>query len=708
MTKKMFVLLFAFFSFYLSALSAQNRAYDAVLGIEEYMKAIADWSGEDYGEIESKDYGAISQKDAFAKYKAAADSGDLRAQVAVSFCYENGCGVKVSRKNALSYLERAMEAQYAPAITRYCEMVMTNRAVTTTDAKVVAQILSTSLSKGFAPSYRVLAECYRLGFGVKSNAKTAIDLLEKSKSAKGADAADIDFAIGEIYYSLYQEDKTASDNAREALSHFTSAAEAGSESAQIELVFSFYAPSGLATDANLCSFWYRKSKETYSARINASIKRKEFLKPYWEAQAAKGDAFAMYNLADYYDSNSETREPNLEKCVFYLKKAADGGNEKAAYDLYMRYFSGNGVKMNYDEAKKYRRKSSEYGGDAAADIKRLDDEISFKKSAEKAATTFDAEQYDEDERYEEALLFYLSDGFASVENWKALYPYVEKEAFAGNTSALKMLGDIYFYGYGVAGDLARGLHYYRLAAAMQDEEAMLKVAECYEDGVAVPFDADEAMAWYMAAAYCGSDMAADIVSYYDEFGLIKDDDFNSGDTSTDEELWWTPDESEDISEVDWSIFGEPTVITEDNAPDFAYDVVIMESAESVAAILISSKMLSLPSWSSFCTVREVGEEIKDGEEIIESLWNEQIEGSEDLEFKIYGGTFWEEGADDSILVFSVRGTGFSGDFAADYVFDFAHSDEDGYRVFACRALDAESAVELNTKLLGSLLQAEPL
>jgi len=701
--------------------SVDVRLLDAVLGIESYMKTIADWEESPYDAVNEAEYGAISEKSAFDSYKKLADSGDVRAKVAVSYCYENALGVKKSRASAMTYLEKAMEELYAPAISSYCELVMKNSSFTTTDAKVVSQILANSLSKKYVQSYIVLAECYRIGFGVKSDSKIAIDLLEKAKKVKGANIAEIDGMIADIYFAMYQEDKTNSDNAREALSHYTSAAELGNENAELELVFSFYAKDAIMSDSKLCAYWYSKNKESYSKRANRLIEHKEKMKPFWEERAAKGDAFAMYNLADYYDSHSETKEANLEKCIYYLKKAADGGNEKAAYDLYVRYFSGDGVKQNYEEAKKYRRKCGEYGGNAAADIKRLDEEISFKAATEKKETLFDAKKYAEEDVYEEALLFYLNDGLASVENWKALYPYVEKEAFRGNSSALKLLGDIYFYGFGVSGDLKKGMHYYRLAASLQNEEAMMKIAECYEDGIAVPLDTDEAMAWYMTASFLGSSVAAEIASFYDELGLLKDNFLenrtNTSNNSVEENFWWTPEIEDDVSKkeepsaVDWNAFGEPTVITEDNAPDYAYDVVIVESAESVATLLISSKMLNLPQWSSFCTEQNIDGEVKDGEEIIEAFWNEKIEGSEDLEFKIYGGTFFEESETEektSLLVFNVCGKGFAGSFSSDYVFDFAHSDEDGYRVFACRQIEGDDANNLNVRLLSKLIHAEPL
>ena len=175
------------------------RLLDAVLGIESYMKTIADWEESPYDAVNEAEYGAISEKSAFDSYKKLADSGDVRAKVAVSYCYENALGVKKSRASAMTYLEKAMEELYAPAISSYCELVMKNSSFTTTDAKVVSQILANSLSKKYVQSYIVLAECYRIGFGVKSDNKIAIDLLEKAKKVKGANIAEIDGMIADIY-----------------------------------------------------------------------------------------------------------------------------------------------------------------------------------------------------------------------------------------------------------------------------------------------------------------------------------------------------------------------------------------------------------------------------------------------------------------------------------------------------------------------------
>ena len=684
------------------------RLFDAVLGIESTMMHIANWEESAYPASVSEElYGDISQQTAFESYKKLADSGNVRAMIAVSLGFENGLGTKTNRKNALSYLEKAMEKQYAPAISRYCELTIADRSMTTTDAKIVVQLLANSLSSRYQDAYRVLSTCYRMGFGVKSDKKIAADLLEKSKLARGANAALADTLIAELYLEMYQDDNAKTDLVEKAHKLYSQAAELGSEDAMLSLATEF-------SNHSEAGFWYKKYKETVSNRVNEELAHKERMVFYWLSRAEKGDIYAQYDLADFYDARSVSKMPNLEKSIYYLKKAADGGNEKACFELYFMYLSGDGVKQDFSEAKKYRQKCGEYGGNMENDLRRIEAEKSFKSFGDKNAQTFNPKEYDANENpdslYEGAVLFYLPDGNASVENWKAVFPYVEKAALNGNADALCLLGDIYFNGYGVDGDVQKGLHYYRIAAALLNEDAMLKIAECYEDGIAVPFDADEAMAWYMMAALRGNTAAQNFAAFYDELGLLSTDDVPSkSETVESEELWWTqPSESKsdedenaiaDISEeINWETFGEPTVVNFDNAPDFAYDVAVMESPESVALMLLSCKMLDLPNWSDYCTEVEAAGETQDGEESVESVWNEKISGSDDLVFKIYGNTFTET-EDGGTLVFSVSGTAFGGSFSTDYALDFVHSEEDGYRVVQCREIDFAFAYYIYIGLL---------
>ena len=214
------------------------RLFDAVLGIESTMMHIANWEESAYPASVSEElYGDISQQTAFESYKKLADSGNVRAMIAVSLCFENGLGTKTNRKNALSYLEKAMEKQYAPAISRYCELTIADRSMTTTDAKIVVQLLANSLSSRYQDAYRVLSTCYRMGFGVKSDKKIAADLLEKSKLARGANAALADTLIAELYLEMYQDDNAKTDLVEKAHKLYSQAAELGSEDALLSLVF---------------------------------------------------------------------------------------------------------------------------------------------------------------------------------------------------------------------------------------------------------------------------------------------------------------------------------------------------------------------------------------------------------------------------------------------------------------------------------------
>ena len=691
----------------------KEQLWNAVLGIESQMRKIYAWEEKTYEpNIPISLYATISEKEAFEAYKKLADSGDLSAQYAVSLCYENALGVKTSRKNAVAYLEKAMEKQYAPAISRYCELIVTSRSITTTDAKVAVQILANSLASRYADSYRVLSMCYRMGFGVKNDNKIATDLLEKAKQAKGADIAQLDKMLADIYLSMYQDDKTKSDYYNKALHYYDESAHYGDTEAMYTFAIEF-------PKAAKAAYWYKKYKKCESERSQKELERKETLFPYWLTRAEKGDSSALYNLADFFDPRGITRTPSLEKSVYYRKKAADAGSEKACYDIYLMYLSGDGVAQNFAEAKKYRKKCAEYGGNLSDDLKRIDDEKALKALESKETKIFTPSDYEGDENiellYEAAVLYYLSDANTTVENWKAVFPYVEKAALKGNATALCLLGDIYYNGLGVDGDTKKGLHYYRISASLLNEDAMLKIAECYEDGINVAFDADEAMAWYMMAALRGNSAAEEVSAFYDELHLLSESSAENVVPEIEEEWWTEEDDSEEKEaqseakesgseeeekeeKIDWATFGEPTVLDFDNAADFAYDVAVMESPESVALLLLSSKMLSLPDWSAYCATISDGERQIDAEAALEALWNEKIAGADDLAMKIFGNTF-NETENGGTLVINVSGTAFTGEFSTDYALDFVHTEDSGYLVAGIRELDFAYAYYLYIGLL---------
>lgn len=65
------------------------------------------------------------------------------------------------------------------------------------------------------------------------------------------------------------------------------------------------------------------------------------------------------------------KEEILKKTMESERRRAEGGSDSAQYDVGMRYFRGNGVEKNLEEAKKWLEMSAKQGNETAA--KRLED-----------------------------------------------------------------------------------------------------------------------------------------------------------------------------------------------------------------------------------------------------------------------------------------------------------------------------------------------
>ncbi|MDO4601101.1 MAG: tetratricopeptide repeat protein [Eubacteriales bacterium] len=87
---------------------------------------------------------------------------------------------------------------------------------------------------------------------------------------------------------------------------------------------------------------------------------------YWKMAADYGDVDMAFKTGLFY---SEAPRLDYEKTYFYVKKAADGGNENAMYVLYKLLASGLGCTQNIELAYQYLKMAAECGnGDAIEEL----------------------------------------------------------------------------------------------------------------------------------------------------------------------------------------------------------------------------------------------------------------------------------------------------------------------------------------------------
>ncbi len=93
-------------------------------------------------------------------------------------------------------------------------------------------------------------------------------------------------------------------------------------------------------------------------------------------------------------------------------------------------------------------------------------------------------------------------------------------AAAGNVRGQAMLGDMYYFGSGVAEDYAEAARWYRMAAEHGDPESQFDIGVMYECGTGVPQDLPQARAWLILSATQGdtaiSRLAMELRRHLDE------------------------------------------------------------------------------------------------------------------------------------------------------------------------------------------------
>ena len=100
---------------------------------------------------------------------------------------------------------------------------------------------------------------------------------------------------------------------------------------------------------------------------DAALQKKDYvtaLKKYKSA-AVKNDAYAQFQVGNFYNSNSYGVVKNYAEAVRWYKLAAAQGHAKAQYNLGFMYDNGQGVVQDYAEAVRWYKLAAAQG-DASA------------------------------------------------------------------------------------------------------------------------------------------------------------------------------------------------------------------------------------------------------------------------------------------------------------------------------------------------------
>jgi TPR repeat protein len=207
-----------------------------------------------------------------------------------------------------------------------------------------------------------------------------------------------------------------------------------------------------------------------------------------KAEAEKGDAAAMYELSARY-----AEVEDYEKALFWTEKAANAGNDRAAFGLSIIYLTGEwGQPKNCDKAIPYLFKAAKISNSpeiqAMVGGLYMADEAEFTKMG---CTIIKRDLNEAEKWYRKAL-----------ENRDIDYNYAYE---SDRRRAKTGLGNIYFE----RKNYAEAAKWYSEAAEQEDPNAENQLGWLYENGLGVPKDTKKAAELYRKAAENGNVEAAD-------------------------------------------------------------------------------------------------------------------------------------------------------------------------------------------------------
>ena len=287
--------------------------------------------------LSAAEYMEMTREQAFEQYKKIADSDpdNLVAQCAVGYCYINEIGTEASKEKGKSYLKKAADKNFAPAMN-------TLGAYSDSDEESF-NLYQKAASYNYISALYNLEDCYEEGRGCEKSLKKAEETLLKIRDLYPEDE--------NIYlYIAGFHSETLKEAESKCLPYYEDAAERGNLDAMFKLWFSFYSEYSEDDDGNNGANrakWYRRyhEKRAKQQREKTRIENEKF--PYLLKRAEKGELYATKKLVSYYNDYSG-RHKNTSKAYEWRIKAADLGDKDSytylAEDFAKGYFGSRDFK----------------------------------------------------------------------------------------------------------------------------------------------------------------------------------------------------------------------------------------------------------------------------------------------------------------------------------------------------------------------------
>lgn len=224
----------------------------------------------------------------------------------------------------------------------------------------------------------------------------------------------------------------------------------------------------------------------------------------------KRAAFVTEISPDYNSGVKAYDTKNYELALTWLKPLAEKGHVRAQSYLGWMYEAGLGVAIDHREAARWYQLAAEQGDTySQANLGDLYEKgLGVARDDKLAALWFGKSAEAGDPQGQMHLATMYRDGLGVARNYKEAEKWLSMAADQGSAWALKNLGLIYAHGSdGIPVDQVKAAELFRRAAVQDDADAQYDLGWCYESGLGVAEDRQQAIEWYSKAAAKGHAIA---------------------------------------------------------------------------------------------------------------------------------------------------------------------------------------------------------
>lgn len=472
-------------------------------------------------------YGGDEAEKAFEWYMKAAQKNNTDGMYCVGECYSGGIGVEADEAKAVEWYKKGADLQDVYCVNALANCYRKGIGVPINIGQAIALyngiLYNGVANKKLGDIYRLedgyidydeAMKCYQKALEIDENdgeAMNAIGLLLDDeyesfewflKSAEAGYWWGMYNAADGYYYG-----KGVDTDYTEAIEWYEKAAEVGIADAMVKIGDMYLMGDGVNVDEEEAATWYKRAVEAGDTSGEAywglgALSNNEWDKfRNYKQSAEAGYSSGMYGLGNCY-LNGEGTNPNENKGVYWLRKAANAGCISAIKDLGWYYREHE----QYDQAFQYFNMGAEtddadcmlglgllYDWGQGVTEDKAKAEKWYKKAGEKGSAA-GAQNY--------ASRLYQNGNYGEAFKWviKAL------ELNPDFARAQCLLGKMYCLGEGVNQDIKTGEDWLRQAADNGSEEAekMLEQLETAKNNAASVNVSTSSSGCFITTAVCGT------------------------------------------------------------------------------------------------------------------------------------------------------------------------------------------------------------